>query len=69
MTETTDRLLTSEEVEKRLGVGPGWCGKDRVSTARIPHVKIGKCVRYKLSSVQQFIDASMRRSTCDTTRV
>lgn len=63
---TADDLLTSEDVEKMLGVGSGWCAKDRISTARIPHVKIGKCVRYKLSSVQAFIDASMRRSTSDT---
>jgi predicted DNA-binding transcriptional regulator AlpA len=68
MTETTDRLLTSEEVEKMLGVGPGWCAKDRISTARIPHVKIGKSCRYRRTDVQAFIATSMRRSTSDTAR-
>ena len=69
MTDISDRLLTSEEVERVLGVGPGWCAKDRIGSARIPHVKIGKCVRYKMSSVHAFIDASMRRSTSDTLAV
>jgi hypothetical protein len=66
MTDEFDRLVTSEEVERILGVSPGWCAKDRIGCARIPHVKIGKCVRYKMSSVRVFIDASMRRSTSDT---
>ncbi|MEY4708572.1 MAG: Helix-turn-helix domain [Pseudomonadota bacterium] len=65
MTDLTDRLLTSEEVETMLGVSQGWCAKDRISTARIPFCKIGKSVRYTPASVQAFIDASMRRSTSD----
>ena len=65
MTDLTDRLLTSEEVEKILVVGPGWCAKDRISTARIPHVKLGKSCRYRLRDVHAFIDASVRRSTSD----
>jgi predicted DNA-binding transcriptional regulator AlpA len=64
-----ERLLTSEEVESIMGVGPGWCAKDRISSARIPHIKIGKCVRYRLRDVEAFIDASMRRSTSDTQAV
>ncbi|MEY4966234.1 MAG: Helix-turn-helix domain [Pseudomonadota bacterium] len=63
MTDLTDRLLTSEEVEKMLGVSHGWCAKDRISTARIPYVKIGKSCRYRLRDVDSFIAASMRRST------
>ena len=64
-----DRLLTSEDVEKMLGVSAGWCAKDRIGTARIPHVKIGKCCRYRLRDVHAFVDASMRRSTSDTQAV
>ena len=66
MTDLLNRLLTSDEVEKMLGVAVGWCAKDRIGTARIPHVKIGKCCRYRVHDVQAFIDASMRRSTSDT---
>ena len=69
MTDLTDRLLTSEEVEKILGVAPGWCAKDRIGSARIPHCKICKSVRYRLRDVEAFIDASMRRSTSDTQAV
>ncbi len=65
MTETPNRLLTSEEVEQMLGVGSGWCAKDRISAARIPHVKIGKSCRYRRADVEAFIAASMRRSTSD----
>jgi len=65
MTETPDRLLTSEEVEMLLGVSAGWCAKDRISTGRIPHVKIGKSCRYQRADVQAFIAASKRRSTSD----
>lgn len=68
MTVTTETLLTSEDVQKMLGVGPGWCAKDRISTARIPHVKIGKSCRYRPSDVQAFIQASLRASTSDTAR-
>ena len=41
MTDLCDRLLTSEEVEKKLGVGPGWCAKDpHQHFSSNPHVKI-----------------------------
>lgn len=65
MTDMSDKLLTSEEVEAMLGVGAGWCAKDRISTARIPHVKLGKSCRYRLRDVRAFVDASVRRSTSD----
>lgn len=60
MNNLPDRLLTSHEVEKMLGVGPGWCAKDRISIGRIPHIKIGKSCRYRLADVQAFIDSSVR---------
>ena len=66
MTDLPDKLLTSEEVEHMLGLKRGWAAKDRIAAARIPHVKIGKCVRYRLSDVHAFINSSMRRSTSDT---
>ena len=69
MTVIPDRLLTSDEVETMLGVAPGYCAKDRIGTARIPHVKFGKCVRYRPADVHAFIDASVRRSTSDTQAV
>jgi hypothetical protein len=58
-------LLTDSELERALGVAKGWAAKDRVAKARIPYVKIGRSVRYRLSDVQAFIDASVRKSTSD----
>ena len=60
-----EKLLTSPEVEQMLGVGRGWCAKDRISGARIPFVKIGSACRYRQSDVVAFIRASVRRSTSD----
>ena len=65
MTNISDRLLTSAEVEQLLGVSAGWCAKDRITNGRIPHVKIGSCCRYRLSDVQAYISASVRHSTSD----
>ena len=58
-----NRLLTDSELEHMLGVAKGWAAKDRCCTARIPHVKIGRSVRYRLADVQAFIEASVRQST------
>lgn len=66
MTDVHDRLLTSAEVEGMLGLARGWAAKDRIASARIPHIKIGKSVRYRLADVQTFIEASKRRSTSDS---
>lgn len=63
MNDLPDRLLTSHEVEKTLGVGAGWCAQDRISLGRILHIKIGKSCRYRLADVQAFIDLSVRAST------
>jgi hypothetical protein len=49
-----------------LGVCSGWCAKDRISAARIPHVKIGRACRYRRSDVEAFINASVRTSTSDS---
>ncbi|MGH6828167.1 MAG: helix-turn-helix transcriptional regulator [Rhizomicrobium sp.] len=65
MNEESLHLLRPEEVERMLGVCKGWAAKDRISTARIPFIKIGRCVRYRLADVQAFVDASARRSTSD----
>lgn len=69
MTDFLDRLLTSAEVEGMLGLGRGWAAKDRIASARIPHIKIGRSVRYRLVDVQAFIDDCIRRSTSDAPAV
>lgn len=64
-TQEGDRLITDSELEHILCVAAGWAAKDRCGKALFPHVKIGRCVRYRLSDVQRVIEASVRRSTSD----
>ena len=59
----TSPLLTDREAEALLKMSKGFLAKDRIGPARIPHVKIGRSVRYRLADVQAFIEASLRRST------
>jgi hypothetical protein len=63
--ETIERLLTSDEAEVLLNVHHGFLAKDRVGTARIPFVKIGRSVKYKPSDLRRFIERSTRASTSD----
>ena len=60
-----EKLLTSGEVEDILGVGRGWCAKDRITKAQLPFVKIGAACRYRPSDVRALINDSVRRSTSD----
>lgn len=63
--QSFDKLLKDDEVEAILGVADGFLAKDRCMTARLPYVKIGRCVRYRASDVQAFITANVRTSTSD----
>jgi len=60
-----DRLLTTTEAEQILGVHAGFLNKDRIVSARIPFVKIGRSVRYRRFDVEAFITANVRKSTSD----
>jgi len=64
--ESAARLLTESEAEARLRMARGFLAKDRCGKARIPFVKIGRSVRYRLSDLEAFIQASVRNSTSDT---
>lgn len=59
-------LLHDDEVESILGVHSGWCAKDRISQGRIPHLKIGRSVRYRESDVMAYLDRCVRQSTSDS---
>ena len=61
----TSTLLRDGDVERMLGLGKGWCAKDRLGQARIPFIKIGRSVRYRPADVEAFIEASVRKSTSD----
>jgi len=61
-----ERLLTSEEAAKYLGVSKAFLERDRWAGARIPFVRVGaRAVRYKQSVLEEFADSQTRRSTSD----
>ncbi len=55
-----ETLITSSELEQLLKVAAGWAAKDQIGRALIPHVKIGRAVRYRMADVRAFIAASVR---------
>lgn len=67
MTETTDTLITEAEAAKALGVSPGTLKGARLHRLRdnplrdLPHVRIGRCVRYRKGDIVRWIDAHMVR--------
>lgn len=58
-----DPLLTRREAAQRLGLSPHtlavWSCTGRV---KIPEVRLGRSVRYRLSDVDAFVEASRARS-------
>ena len=48
-------LLTENEVEEFYGINKRTLQRERVYQTGIPYVKIGKRVRYKRSTVDQYI--------------
>jgi excisionase family DNA binding protein len=58
-------LLTVEQVAALLGMSEGWvyqhsCGARRPT---LPSVKLGRAVRFRLESVQEFV-SQMERGIC-----
>ena len=52
----TDELITVEELAKKLKVPVSWIyQRTRLGQAAIPHLKVGKYVRFKLEEVLAFL--------------
>lgn len=63
--ETLDELLTVEDVAALLKVTPSWVyehTRSRVTlrSERLPHVKIGKYVRFEARALRAFIEHKCR---------
>ena len=59
-----DRLLTTREAARFLGMSESFLERDRWEGARIPFIRVGKrAVRYKLSTLEAFVNSQVRRST------
>jgi len=54
---STDQLITVQELAQRLNVPVSWIyRRTRLGQEAIPHVKIGKYVRFDLAQVIQFFE-------------
>jgi excisionase family DNA binding protein len=54
---SVDNLLTPLQVAELLGVSSGTLAVWRSNgTCQIPYIKIGRCVRYKRSVIERFLD-------------
>lgn len=61
-----DPLLSDRDVAKITGRARSTLQKDRVAGTGIPHVRIGRLVRYRQSDVAAYLDAlPTRRSTSE----
>lgn len=60
-----EHMLTETELALRQHRSVKTLRNDRVSGRGIRFVKIGRSVRYRLSDIEAFEDACVRRSTSD----
>jgi excisionase family DNA binding protein len=51
-----ERVLSFKEAQKLLGMSEPWLRK-QISAKKIPHYKIGRLVKFKLSELEEFINA------------
>ena len=59
-----DKLLTTKEAARFLGMSEAFLERDRWAGAEVPFVRIGsRAVRYKLSDLELFINSRVRKST------
>ena len=59
---THDALLTADEVATFLRVTRGWVYAE-TRARRIPHVRLGRYVRYRRSAVEAWVDGLESAST------
>jgi excisionase family DNA binding protein len=55
-----ERLETAQEVAEHLGVPVSWV-RDHTRQGRIPHLKLGRYVRYRRELVDKWLDEEQRR--------
>lgn len=61
-------LINEHGAAKILTVKPKTLQAWRVNGGGPPFVKIGRCVRYRLKDLEEFMNGSLRRSTSDYSR-
>ena len=59
-----DKLLTTKEAARFLGVSEAFLERDRWAGASIPFIQVGsRAVRYQLATLEAFVRSRMRTST------
>lgn len=59
-----DKLLTTKEAARFLGVSEAFLERDRWAGASIPFIRVGsRAVRYQLATLEAFVRSRMRTST------
>ncbi len=56
---TTRTLVGQPEVSKRLGIGRG-AVYELVSRNEIPHIRLGRSIRFDMERIEQWIGEQMR---------
>lgn len=61
-----ERLLTTKEAAKYLGLSKAFLERDRWAGAKIPFIKVGsRAVRYRMADLEAFLASRVRYSTSD----
>ncbi len=55
----TSRLLEAEDVADYLGVRTDWVYRE-VRAGRLPHIRLGRAVRFRRESIEAWIDSRER---------
>lgn len=59
-----NKLLTTKEAARFLGVSEAFLERDRWAGAEIPFVRVGsRAVRYQISELEAFVRSRVRKST------
>jgi excisionase family DNA binding protein len=57
--EPTSRLLEADDVAEYLGVRTDWVYRE-VRAGRLPHIRLGRAVRFRRESIEAWIDSRER---------
>jgi excisionase family DNA binding protein len=59
--ESASRLLEAEDVADYLGMRTGWVYRE-VRAGRLPHIRLGRAVRFRRESIEEWLESHERGS-------
>ena len=60
-----EKLLTQKEVASQLGISERTLERHRITGTGPRWARLGRLVRYRVSDLEQWVEASLRTSTSD----